>query len=222
MLLKTKQRRNTMSYPKIQLRPSPALLVAFLALFIAMGGAGYAAVKLKRNSVKTKNIRDAAVTTAKLAPDAKAPLAGVADTAKNAQQLAGVSPDALRTDSAYIEDPSRVELDPGPTNVAFVTLKTTTAKRITAVGSVNADSSSTGGDFVTCSIAIDGAVGLPATQLIQKNAGFGTVTGSVAPIGSAVADAGTHMIALACKGEASSPDGVVTGASLSATAVPVG
>jgi hypothetical protein len=60
-------------------RPSPAMIVACLALFIAMGGAGYAAVKLKANSVKTKTIKNGAVTTSKFAKDAKAPLAGTAD-----------------------------------------------------------------------------------------------------------------------------------------------
>jgi hypothetical protein len=51
-------------------RPTPALVVAFVALFAAMGGFGYAAVKLKPNSVKTKSIKNAAVTTPKLAPGA--------------------------------------------------------------------------------------------------------------------------------------------------------
>ena len=73
------------------LRPSPALVVAFVALFAAMGGFGYAAVKMKPNTVKTKNIRDGAVTTnkiadgavttAKLSPDAVAPNAANAVTA---------------------------------------------------------------------------------------------------------------------------------------------
>jgi hypothetical protein len=52
------------------LRPSPAMIVACLALFVAMGGVGYAAVKLKPNSVKTKTIKNGAVTTPKIADDA--------------------------------------------------------------------------------------------------------------------------------------------------------
>jgi hypothetical protein len=78
------------------LRPSPALIVAFVALFAAMGGFGYAAVKMKPNSVRTKNIRDGAVTsdkiadgavtTPKLAPDAVAP------NAANAARLGGAAP----------------------------------------------------------------------------------------------------------------------------------
>jgi hypothetical protein len=46
-------------------RPSPAALIALLALFVALGGSAYA-VKLGKNSVRTKNIRNGAVTEAKL------------------------------------------------------------------------------------------------------------------------------------------------------------
>jgi len=74
------------------LRPTPALIVACLALFVAMGGAGYAALRLGPNSVKTKNIRDRAVTGSKLADGAItaakfAPGSGAPDAAR----LGGVS-----------------------------------------------------------------------------------------------------------------------------------
>ena len=81
---------------KRSLRPTPALVVAFVALFAAMGGFGYAAVKLKPASVKTKNIKaaavttdklaDGAVTTPKLAPDAVAPSAVNAMNAREARR----------------------------------------------------------------------------------------------------------------------------------------
>jgi hypothetical protein len=86
---------------KRALRPTPALVVAFVALFAAMGGFGYAAAKLKPSSVKTKNIRagavttdklaDGAVTTPKLAPDAVAP------NAMNAAKLGGAAPGECQT-----------------------------------------------------------------------------------------------------------------------------
>jgi hypothetical protein len=78
-----------------RLRPSPALVVAMIALFVSIGGVGYAASKIdtndiKReavtkpkiakkavsanriaeNAVKTKKIRDQAVTTDKIADQA--------------------------------------------------------------------------------------------------------------------------------------------------------
>jgi hypothetical protein len=48
-------------------RPSAALIIACLALFVALGSGTYAAVKLKANSVKTKNIKNGAVKEPKLA-----------------------------------------------------------------------------------------------------------------------------------------------------------
>ena len=48
-------------------RPSPALVVACLALFVAVGGSAYAAVSLPANSVGTVQLKNSAVTGAKLA-----------------------------------------------------------------------------------------------------------------------------------------------------------
>lgn len=47
--------------------PSPAMLVAVLALFVALGGASYAAVKIGKGSVTTKALKKNAVTTKKIA-----------------------------------------------------------------------------------------------------------------------------------------------------------
>jgi hypothetical protein len=84
--------------------------VAFVALFVAMGGIGYATAKLKPNSVKAKNIKsgavttdkiaDGAVTTPKLAPNAVAPYATNAVNAMNAanaDKLGGVGPGGCQT-----------------------------------------------------------------------------------------------------------------------------
>lgn len=88
-------------------RVSPALIVACIALFAAMGGFGYAAVKLKPNSVKTRNlshsavttgkIADGAVTTPKLAPNAVAPSAKNSANAANAARLGGAAPGECQT-----------------------------------------------------------------------------------------------------------------------------
>lgn len=47
-------------------RPSPALVVASLALVLSLGGTGYAALKLPRNSVGAAQIKANAVTSAKI------------------------------------------------------------------------------------------------------------------------------------------------------------
>src|SRR5438270_7867716 len=39
-------------------RPSPAMVIACLALLLALGGSGYAAIKLPRNSVTTVQVKD--------------------------------------------------------------------------------------------------------------------------------------------------------------------
>jgi len=76
-----------------RLRPSPAMVVACLALGIALGGTSYAAVKLPRGSVGTKQLKTNAVTGPKVknnaltgadvneASLAKVPAAKAADTA---------------------------------------------------------------------------------------------------------------------------------------------
>jgi formylglycine-generating enzyme required for sulfatase activity len=51
-------------------RPSPAMVVAFIALAVALGGTSYAALKLPANSVGTKQLKKKAVTRAKIAPNA--------------------------------------------------------------------------------------------------------------------------------------------------------
>jgi hypothetical protein len=47
-------------------RPSPALIIALIALMVSLGGTGYAAFTLPRNSVGTKQLKDGAVTAAKV------------------------------------------------------------------------------------------------------------------------------------------------------------
>ena len=48
-------------------KPSPAMVVSIIALVVAMGGTGYAAITLPKNSVGSKQIRRGAVKNADLA-----------------------------------------------------------------------------------------------------------------------------------------------------------
>lgn len=64
--------------PKRSWRPSPALVIACLALFVALGGTGYA-LTLPTNSVGTKQLRKAAVTS----PDIRNGAVRAIDVANN-------------------------------------------------------------------------------------------------------------------------------------------
>ena len=47
-------------------RPSPAFVLSLIALFVALGGTGYAALKLPKNSVGAKQLKKNAVTSSKV------------------------------------------------------------------------------------------------------------------------------------------------------------
>jgi hypothetical protein len=66
---------------RIRSRLTFANVLSCLALFIALGGAAYAATKLPKNSVGSKQIKKEAVTPAKLSKSAKSTLAGPAGPA---------------------------------------------------------------------------------------------------------------------------------------------
>jgi hypothetical protein len=53
----------------IRRRPSPALVIASVALFVALGGVGYAATQLPPGSVGTAQLRTNAVTYTKIRPN---------------------------------------------------------------------------------------------------------------------------------------------------------
>ena len=54
--------------------PSPAMVVACIALAVALGGTSYAAIKLPRNSVGTKQLQKNAVVASKLSARSVGPL----------------------------------------------------------------------------------------------------------------------------------------------------
>ena len=57
-------------------RPSPAMCVALIALFVALGGTGYAAFSLPRDSVGTAQLKDGAVTKGKISARTRRALRG--------------------------------------------------------------------------------------------------------------------------------------------------
>jgi hypothetical protein len=111
-------------------RPSPALIVSCVALFIALSGSALA-VGLAKNSVRsaqivdgtvrTVDLKDAAVTGTKIAPNAVGP----EQIAENAVSSAKVAPDSLTAQdlapnsvtSSEVADQSLTADDLGPNSV---------------------------------------------------------------------------------------------------------
>jgi hypothetical protein len=73
---------------KLRARLTYANVMATIAVFIALGGASYAATQLPKHSVGTKQLRNGAVTYGKIAKSASKRLAG-ATGATGAQGVAG-------------------------------------------------------------------------------------------------------------------------------------
>lgn len=57
-------------------RPSPSLVISLIALFVALGGTGYAATQLPKNSVGPRQIKKGAVTTEKISRATRKALTG--------------------------------------------------------------------------------------------------------------------------------------------------
>ncbi|HWJ42319.1 MAG TPA: hypothetical protein VNR67_02700 [Solirubrobacterales bacterium] len=139
-------------------RPSPALAIACLALFMALTGSAFA-VGIAKNSVRsaqivdgtvrTVDLRDNAVNAPKIAPNA----VGGEEIAENAVESAEVAQDALTNQdlgaasvaSSEVADQSLTAADLGPNSVAAselgaVTVRTNSAKVAKdANGSVSVD-----------------------------------------------------------------------------------
>src|SRR5690348_7228443 len=61
---------------RMRRRPSAALVVSLVALFVALGGTGYAAIKLPKNSVASPQVVNGSLGTADLSKKARAALKG--------------------------------------------------------------------------------------------------------------------------------------------------
>ena len=121
----------------LRLRPSPAMVIACIALMVALGGTSYAAIKLPRNSVGTKQLKANAVTGPKVKANtitgadvlesslaevpsaATAATATTATTATNATNATNATTAANATNSAAVSgNKVRVFSQIGPTTIA--------------------------------------------------------------------------------------------------------
>ena len=150
-------------------RPSPATAIALAALFVALGGAGYAATQLPRNSVGTAQIKKDAVTSAKvrnrslLAVDFKVGQLPRGET--GARGEAGAT-GARGPSDAYLGTRNGTPLVALTTSmVAFGTTPTLPAGSYVVSGRINLVGGAGVSTGVVCSMASD------AVQSLSLNAG---------------------------------------------------
>jgi hypothetical protein len=137
-------------------RPSPALVISCLALFMALAGTAFAAGQVAKNSVRsaqivdatvrTIDLRDNAVNAQKIAPDA----VGTEEIAENAVDSPEVAQDSLTAGdlgaasvtSSEVADQSLTSADLGADSVGSSELQTGSV-RASELGTIIAVSNST-------------------------------------------------------------------------------
>jgi hypothetical protein len=149
-------------------RPSPALAIACLALFMALTGSAFA-VGIAKNSVRSAQIadgtlrsidlRDNAVNSPKIAPNA----VGSEEIAENAVESPEVAPDALTAEdlgaasvtSSEVADQSLTSNDLGPNSVGSSELRAGSirAEELGPIIQVSNSTTIKGGDNVSVGVA---------------------------------------------------------------------
>ena len=190
---------------------TPSLVISLMALFVALGGASYAAVKIPKNSVGNTQLRKDAVTSAKvkdrslLATDFKTgQLPRGATGATGATGAAGAS--GVTAANGTSGSALGITLTGTPQEVMSTTVSSGPAGRMVVTGSFRMyNQASAGGNpsGSACAVTIDGA---PAGQTTWSYGGV-TQTGAepllnndwqVPVAASAPVAAGSHTAAVAC------------------------
>ena len=186
---------------RVRLRvPSPALVVSVVALTVALGGTSYAAFSLPTGSVGTKQLKNKAVTNAKLAPNS----VGTANL-KNGGVIAskintsGLTVPNDQTASNFTQGSPNQTITATAATIGSIQITTTGSKRVIASAAVHAVNGVAGtGVYLVCHITIDGNSGVNDTDYASPAGGFTIVDASVSPLASAVVGAGTHTVTLLC------------------------
>ncbi len=177
--------------------PSPALVVAIVALVAALGGTSYAAFTLPKGSVGTKQLKNKAVTNAKLGPNSvgTGKIRNGAVTASKINTSGLTVPNDQTASNFTQSSPNQTITGAFATIGAPIQITTTGTKRVFASAAVHAVNTTATGFYLVCRITIDATAGVNDTAFNQNAA---PVDASVSPLASAVVGAGTHTATLQC------------------------
>ena len=184
---------------------TPSLAISMIALFVALGGASYAAVKIPKNSVGNTQLRKDAVTSAKvkdrslLATDFRTgQLPRGATGATGAAGASGVTA-ANGTSGSSLG----ITLTGTPQEVMSTTVSSGPAGRMVVTGSFRMYNQTVAAGGSSCQVSIDGA---PASQPtwtfggVVQNVGEYIINNDwqVPVVASAAVTAGTHTASVVC------------------------
>ena len=208
---------------------TPSLIISVMALFVALGGASYAAIKIPKNSVGAAQIKKNAVTSTKvkdrslLATDFKAgqlPTGAPGSTgAPGATGATGATGPAGPTASAYASNDINPDTSLSPNGLDYTVLDTTipeagsgtmtitTRSRVVANASVSVykgtGAAAAAGD-VDCQIqaaSLSGTVsiGQRARTTLTPTVALGAVRAEVSLSGAISLDPGEYVFRVLCK-----------------------
>jgi hypothetical protein len=203
-------------------RPSPAMLVALLALFVAMGGSVYAANKISGKTIKKASLPGNRIKKNSLTgKQVKESTLGTVPKATNAGKLGGLDPSGYKTASNYTQDTTDNPITGTVETIGSpIQITTEGTRRVIATGAVHAVNGVSGtGVYLVCHITIDGTSGVDNTDYASPAGGFTVVDAAVSPLASAVVGAGAHTVTLLCDAAGGAPQATVVDDALAAWAV---
>jgi len=203
-------------------RPSPAIVVAVVALVAALAGTAIAGpsatTSISKKSVKKTAKKEAAkYFDANIggASVASAASATNADSAANASQLGGQSPSAFRTGAASTTAGDATFPGTGGENVLTTTITLPSTKTVTAFATVRTTNDGGGTSSLECFSRIAGVGGISSTIDLDGDGDHDTLPVTQ----SRTLGAGTHTVLVRCVQDVTGPPDVeVTDRALSVVA----
>jgi hypothetical protein len=205
-------------------------VVATAALFLALGGTSYALTQLPRNSVGTAQLRNRAVTPAKLAVAALArgpvgPVGPQGPAGADGALGATGPPGATGPSNVYLTTKGQVPLPAtGGANLNVASLVDLPAGEYWVVATASAsyqDPGASGSDYFRCGLLLDGqGIGGGSVVRIGTDAGGALASGLTAQ--AAVTLSATDTINLQCDHDMNLPQGNPRMESVELAAIQVG